>query len=61
MKITSLQNLKDQKYTVCIINWKQKNAEQQSKTYHISIWVEYSEDPRRTSGGLYHNVTTSLE
>lgn len=30
-------------------------------THHISIWVEYSEDPRSTSGGLYHKVTTSFE
>ena len=30
-------------------------------TYHMSIEALYSVDPRRTSGGLYHNVTTSLE
>lgn len=29
--------------------------------YHISMGVEYSVDPRSTSGGRYHNVTTSLE
>lgn len=27
----------------------------------MSRHVEYSVDPRRTSGGLYHRVTTSLE
>lgn len=27
----------------------------------MSICVEYSEDPRSTSGGRYHSVTTSLE
>lgn len=29
--------------------------------HHISMGVEYSVDPRSTSGGRYHNVTTSLE
>lgn len=29
--------------------------------YHISMGVEYSVEPRSTSGGRYHNVTTSLE
>ena len=27
----------------------------------MSRQVEYSVEPRRTSGGLYHKVTTSLE
>lgn len=27
----------------------------------MSICVEYSEEPSRTSGGRYHRVTTSLE
>jgi hypothetical protein len=27
----------------------------------MSICVEYSVDPRRTSGGLYQSVTTSFE
>ena len=27
----------------------------------MSIGVEYSVEPRRTSGGRYHSVTTSLE
>lgn len=31
------------------------------RAYHISMGVEYSVDPSRTSGGRYHNVTTSLE
>lgn len=30
-------------------------------TYHMSICVEYSDDPSRTSGGRYQRVTTSLE
>lgn len=30
-------------------------------SYHMSICVEYSEDPSRTSGGRYQSVTTSLE
>ena len=30
-------------------------------THHISKGVEYSVDPMRTSGGLYHSVTTSWE
>lgn len=30
-------------------------------SYHMSRQVEYSVEPRRTSGGLYHKVTTSLE
>ena len=30
-------------------------------TYHMSMGVEYSVDPRRTSGGRYQRVTTSLE
>lgn len=30
-------------------------------SYHMSICVEYSEDPSRTSGGRYQRVTTSLE
>ena len=30
-------------------------------TDHMSICVEYSVDPSNTSGGRYHNVTTSLE
>lgn len=30
-------------------------------TYHISIGVEYSVDPSKTSGGRYQRVTTSLE
>lgn len=30
-------------------------------TYHMSICVEYSEEPSSTSGGLYHRVTTSFE
>lgn len=30
-------------------------------THHMSICVEYSVDPRRTSGGLYQSVTTSFE
>lgn len=29
--------------------------------HHRSMGVEYSVDPRRTSGGRYHRVTTSLE
>lgn len=29
--------------------------------HHISMGVEYSVDPSRTSGGRYHSVTTSLE
>ena len=32
-----------------------------SSTHHMSICVEYSVDPRRTSGGRYQSVTTSLE
>lgn len=32
-----------------------------SNTYHMSICVEYSVDPRRTSGGRYQSVTTSFE
>lgn len=30
-------------------------------THHMSICVEYSEEPSSTSGGRYHSVTTSLE
>lgn len=30
-------------------------------THHMSICVEYSEEPSKTSGGRYHSVTTSLE
>ena len=30
-------------------------------TAHISIGVEYSVLPSKTSGGRYHNVTTSCE
>lgn len=30
-------------------------------SHHISMGVEYSVEPRRTSGGRYHNVTTSFE
>lgn len=30
-------------------------------SHHMSRQVEYSVEPRRTSGGLYHKVTTSLE
>lgn len=30
-------------------------------SYHMSICVEYSEEPKSTSGGLYHSVTTSFE
>lgn len=33
----------------------------ESLTHHMSICVEYSEEPSRTSGGRYHSVTTSLE
>lgn len=29
--------------------------------HHMSMGVEYSVDPSRTSGGRYHSVTTSLE
>lgn len=30
-------------------------------THHMSICVEYSEEPSSTSGGRYQRVTTSLE
>lgn len=30
-------------------------------THHMSICVEYSEEPNNTSGGRYQSVTTSLE
>ena len=30
-------------------------------THHMSICVEYSEEPSNTSGGRYQSVTTSLE
>lgn len=30
-------------------------------THHMSICVEYSEEPSSTSGGRYQSVTTSLE
>lgn len=30
-------------------------------THHMSMGVEYSVEPRSTSGGRYHRVTTSLE
>lgn len=30
-------------------------------TYHMSMGVEYSVDPKRTSGGRYQRVTTSFE
>ncbi|KYN13785.1 hypothetical protein ALC57_13858 [Trachymyrmex cornetzi] len=30
-------------------------------TPHMSSEVEYSVEPKRTSGGLYHKVTTSCE
>ncbi len=30
-------------------------------TPHMSMGVEYSVEPRRTSGGRYHSVTTSCE
>ena len=30
-----------------------------NSTYHMSSDVEYSVDPMSTSGGRYHNVTTS--
>lgn len=30
-------------------------------SYHISMGVEYSVDPSKTSGGRYHSVTTSFE
>lgn len=30
-------------------------------SYHISRQVEYSVEPKRTSGGRYQRVTTSLE
>ena len=29
--------------------------------YHMSMGVEYSVEPSRTSGGRYHSVTTSFE
>lgn len=29
--------------------------------HHMSMGVEYSVEPSRTSGGRYHSVTTSLE
>ncbi|TNN39745.1 hypothetical protein EYF80_050077 [Liparis tanakae] len=29
--------------------------------HHMSMGVEYSVEPSRTSGGRYHRVTTSLE
>lgn len=32
----------------------------EQKTHHISICVEYSVEPKSTSGGRYHSVTTSL-
>lgn len=32
-----------------------------NSSYHMSRDVEYSVLPRRTSGGRYHNVTTSCE
>lgn len=32
-----------------------------STTHHMSMGVEYSVEPSRTSGGRYHRVTTSLE
>lgn len=31
------------------------------RTHHMSMGVEYSVEPRSTSGGRYHRVTTSLE
>ena len=36
-------------------------VEEMEKTYHMSIGVEYSVEPRRTSGGRYQSVTTSFE
>lgn len=30
-------------------------------THHMSICVEYSEEPSSTSGGRYQSVTTSFE
>lgn len=32
-----------------------------AQPHHMSMGVEYSVDPSRTSGGRYHSVTTSLE
>lgn len=37
------------------------NSWGEKPTHHMSICVEYSEEPSKTSGGRYHSVTTSLE
>lgn len=37
----------------------QRRAER--PTHHMSICVEYSEEPNKTSGGRYQSVTTSFE
>jgi len=40
---------------------KKRGQNKKPRPYHMSIGVEYSVDPRRTSGGRYHRVTTSFE
>lgn len=46
-------------FTVFSNGWISSRGEK--PTHHMSICVEYSEEPSKTSGGRYHSVTTSLE
>jgi len=45
---------------VCVLDWKMMvhNSNHKEMTHHISIGVEYSTEPNRTSGGRYLKYTT---
>lgn len=47
--------------TLVVLCWFSHGSGSPQPTHHMSICVEYSEEPSRTSGGRYQSVTTSLE
>lgn len=50
-----------QTYGILVLPNSWRHPHREKPPHHMSICVEYSDEPSSTSGGRYHSVTTSLE